>query len=65
MYRGDAPGTFEAIPIRKPPHPQTRSRHVRLTIGFYPEEMEAIRKATDNPSAFIREAAVAKAKRAK
>jgi len=27
--------------------------------------MEAIRKATDNPSAFIREAAVAKAKRAK
>lgn len=55
------------ISKRKPGRPPTEKgpRHVRLTIGFYPEEMEAIRKATDNPSAFIREAAVAKAKRAK
>lgn len=59
------------ISKRKPGRPPTEKgpRHVRLTIGFYPDEMEAIRKAADNISgnisAFIREAAVAKAKRAK
>ena len=50
---------------KKPGRPPTAKgpRSVRLTIGFYPDEMELMRKATDNPSAFIRDAAVAKAKR--